>query len=49
MAVISLSVDDEHASLALRESVALDEAVIPKVLRSLVSHRNISAAVVTST
>lgn len=49
MAVISVSLDDEHATLDLRERTALDDGLIPKVLRSLISHRNISSAVVTST
>lgn len=49
MAVISLSLDDEHASLFLRERVALNDETIPKVLRALIAHRNIAAAVVAST
>jgi len=49
MALISVSLDDEHASLELRERTALDDGGVAKVLRSLLSHRNISAAVVTST
>ena len=49
MALISVSLDDEHASLELRERVTLPEAALAKVARALVSHRNIVSAVVTST
>ena len=49
MALLSLSLDDEHASLALRERVALNDEAAAKVLRTLLSHRNINAAVVVST
>jgi len=49
VALLSLSLDDEHASLALRERVALTDEMAAKVLRTLLSHRNITAAVVVST
>jgi len=49
VALISVSLDDEHASLELRERVTLPEAGLAKVARALVSHRNIVSAVVTST
>ena len=49
MALLSVSLDDEHASLALRERVTLSEETAAKVLRTLLSHRNITAAVVVST
>lgn len=49
MALISLSLDDDFASLELRERVTLTEETTAKVLRALLGHRNISAAVVTST
>ena len=49
MALLSVSLDDEHASLALRERVALNDESAAKVLRTLLSHRNITAAVVVST
>jgi len=49
VALLSVSLDDEHASLALRERVALNDESAAKVLRTLLSHRNITAAVVVST
>jgi len=49
VALISVGLDHEHASLELRERATVPEHAWPKVLRTLVSHRNINAAVFVST
>ncbi len=49
MALISVGVDHEHASLDLLERVAVPEHEWAKILRTLVSHRNIHEAVFVST
>ena len=49
MAVIAVGVDHEHASLDLLERVSIPEHRWGKVLRELVSHRNIHEAVFVST
>ena len=49
MALISVGIDHEHASLDLLERVTLPEHEWAKMLRTLVSHRNIHEAVFVST
>jgi glutamyl-tRNA reductase len=49
VALISVGVDHEHASLDLLERVAVPEHEWAKILRTLVSHRNIHEAVFVST
>ncbi|HEY1763192.1 MAG TPA: glutamyl-tRNA reductase [Acidimicrobiales bacterium] len=49
MALISVGIDHEHASLDLLERVTVPEHEWAKMLRALVSHRNIHEAVFLST
>ncbi|MCU1364164.1 MAG: Glutamyl-tRNA reductase [Acidimicrobiaceae bacterium] len=49
MALISVGIDHEHASLDLLERATLPEHEWAKILRTLVSHRNIHEAVFVST
>jgi glutamyl-tRNA reductase len=49
VALISVSIDHEHASLDLLERATLPEHEWAKMLRTLVSHRNIHEAVFVST
>ncbi len=49
MALISVGIDHEHASLDLLERATLPEHEWAKMLRTLVSHRNIHEAVFVST
>lgn len=49
MALISVGIDHEHASLDLLEQATLPEHEWAKMLRTLVSHRNIHEAVFVST
>ncbi len=49
MALISVGIDHEHASLELLERVTVAEGEWPKVLRTLASHRNVHEAVFVST
>ncbi|HUY42842.1 MAG TPA: glutamyl-tRNA reductase [Acidimicrobiales bacterium] len=49
MALISVGIDHEHASLDLLERATLPEHEWSKMLRTLVSHRNIHEAVFVST
>ena len=49
MALLSVGVDHEHATLDFLERVTLPEHEWPKVLRTLISHRNIHEAVLVST
>lgn len=49
MALISVGIDHEHASLDLLERVSVPEHEWPKMLRTLVSHRNIHEVVFVST
>ena len=49
MALISVGIDHEHASLDLLERATVPEHEWPKMLRTLVSHRNIHEVVFLST
>ena len=49
MALISVGIDHEHASLDVLERVTVPEHAWSKVLRTLVSHRDIHEAVFVST
>ena len=49
MALISVGIDHEHASLDLLERATVPEHEWAKMLRTLVSHRNIHEAVFVST